>query len=389
MNTHRLARTAVTSALVLFGMGLLIPMQASGMANRPARSPIYIGQIASASGLLPAQNPFKVVRGMPGALLALRQINKHGGINGRPLKLILADDHSTSEGGVAAFRRLTQIDHVTAIIGPGSPPEILAMTPDMKRAKIPMIIGGSPYKTTRLGNPWIFRTRPTDIYQDRALTTFAVTTLHLSKIALMVNDDAAGKDAEAMLRADLKALGVTPVAELTWPVMAADLTAQVLAIKKSGAKALISVSAEPADFRLLARQMREVGLHLTWLGNPILALAAALPGAELLHGTYSATDYVATKSPEAAAFDRAMEAAFHIPAGFPDAYTYDGMQILARVMREVGTNGQAIRRGILAIRGCRGAEGTYNFDRNGDGLHQYTIVQNVKGHLRVIKVLSL
>jgi hypothetical protein len=34
-------------------------------------------------------------------------------------------------------------------------------------------------------------------------------------------------------------------------------------------------------------------------------------------------------------------------------------------------------------------EGTYNFDRNGDGLRQYTIVQNVRGRLRVIKVIAL
>jgi ABC-type branched-subunit amino acid transport system substrate-binding protein len=134
--------------------------------------------------------------------------------------------------------------------------------------------------------------------------------------------------------------------------------------------------------------MRQAGVHLTWLGNGILALGATLPGANLLHGTYSATDYVAGQSPEAAAFNRDFEAVFHHPTGFPEALTYDGMKILARVMRKVGTNPQAIRRGILATRGYRGAMGTYNFDRHGDGLHQYTIVQNVNGQLRVVKVLS-
>jgi hypothetical protein len=57
-------------------------------------------------------------------------------------------------------------------------------------------------------------------------------------------------------------------------------------------------------------------------------------------------------------------------------------------MRKVTTDPQAIRQGNLTIRGYRGATGTYNFDRHGDGLHQYTIVQNVSGHLRVIRVLA-
>jgi branched-chain amino acid transport system substrate-binding protein len=80
--------------------------------------------------------------------------------------------------------------------------------------------------------------------------------------------------------------------------------------------------------------------------------------------------------------------ALHLPAEAGSAYAYDGVQILARVMRKVGTNPQAIRRGILALRGYRGVMGTYNFDHNGDGLRQDTIVQNVNGELRVVKVIS-
>jgi branched-chain amino acid transport system substrate-binding protein len=64
------------------------------------------------------------------------------------------------------------------------------------------------------------------------------------------------------------------------------------------------------------------------------------------------------------------------------------VKILAKVMRKVTRDPQALRQGILAIHGYRGAMGTYNFDRNGDGLHQYTIVQNVNGHLCVIRVLA-
>jgi branched-chain amino acid transport system substrate-binding protein len=262
------------------------------------------------------------------------------------------------------------------------------MTPSIEQAGIPMIIGGSAPTTTHSGDPWVFRTRPNAIYSARAQTTFAVSTLHLSRIALFYNDNTTGKEIHRLQRGDLKALGVTPVTEQAYPVLAHDLTAQVLAIKKSGATALITEGQEPSDYRLLARQMRQVGVHLAWVGDPIVALTAVLPGATLLRGTYAVTDYIAAQSPEATAFDQALRAAYHIPGGFPEALTYDGLQILARVMRKVGTNPQAIRRGILSIRGYRGVEGTYNFDRNGDGLHQYTVVQNVQGRLRVVKVLS-
>ena len=36
---------------------------------------------------------------------------------------------------------------------------------------------------------------------------------------------------------------------------------------------------------------------------------------------------------------------------------------------------------MLAIRGHKGAEGEYNIDKNGDGLHGYNIVKNDKGNI--------
>ena len=89
-----------------------------------------------------------------------------------------------------------------------------------------------------------------------------------------------------------------------------------------------------------------------------------------------------------AAKRRRCRARYHAPADLYAGYVYDGLNILAMAMRKDGTSPNAIRGGILSIKGYQGVEGTYNFDKNGDGLHQYTVVQNVKGAIRVIKVLT-
>jgi branched-chain amino acid transport system substrate-binding protein len=39
----------------------------------------------------------------------------------------------------------------------------------------------------------------------------------------------------------------------------------------------------------------------------------------------------------------------------------------------------------LSVKGYVGAEGTYNFDQNGDGLHGYNIVKNDNGKIVFIK----
>ena len=47
--------------------------------------------------------------------------------------------------------------------------------------------------------------------------------------------------------------------------------------------------------------------------------------------------------------------------------------------RRVRPTRAKIRDAILSIKGYKGAEGEYNFDRFGDGLHGYNIVRNEKG----------
>jgi branched-chain amino acid transport system substrate-binding protein len=319
----------------------------------------------------------------------VRQINAQGGINGRPLKLVLADDRSTSAGAISAMQKLAGLHHIAAIIGPNYTTEILAMTPAIEQAGIPMIIGGQVAKTTQVGNPWVFRCRPSQIIESRVIATFAVSTLHLTRIAI-AHTNLAGPGSDALLLGSLKRLGVVPVANETIPINSSDLTAQVLAIKKSGARALIVTLAQVSDYLLLARQMHQVGLHLTWVGNPILSVGTTVrQGGALLYGTYSATDSAPDRSPEAIAYNKELARQFHLTEPSSNAYVYDGVQILARVMRSVGTSPHAIRRGILALRGYRGVEGIYRFDRNGDGVHQEAIVQNVRGRLRVSKVVTV
>ena len=64
------------------------------------------------------------------------------------------------------------------------------------------------------------------------------------------------------------------------------------------------------------------------------------------------------------------------------AWTYDAVTILARAINDAGSTDPAkIRAAILAIRGHEGAEGQYNYDANGDGLHGYNVVKNESGKI--------
>jgi branched-chain amino acid transport system substrate-binding protein len=44
-----------------------------------------------------------------------------------------------------------------------------------------------------------------------------------------------------------------------------------------------------------------------------------------------------------------------------------------------------VRKAIVAIKGWKGVEGTYNFDDNGDGLRGYNIVKNEAGKVKFVE----
>ena len=70
--------------------------------------------------------------------------------------------------------------------------------------------------------------------------------------------------------------------------------------------------------------------------------------------------------------------------------TYDAVTVLCMAIQKAGkTDPTAIREAILSIKNHQGAEGEYNFDANGDGLHGYNIVRNEKGTIVFDKHIQL
>ena len=47
-----------------------------------------------------------------------------------------------------------------------------------------------------------------------------------------------------------------------------------------------------------------------------------------------------------------------------------------------------LQKAFHAVKGYKGVEGTYTFDKNGDGLHGYNIVKNDKGKIVFVKTIT-
>ena len=344
---------------------------------------IKIGMVTPITG--PAAESGKYAQ--IGAKMAIDEINAAGGVNGNTLSLVVEDDQTTNPGAVAAFSRLATQADIPVFLGSIRSTQVDAMSPDILKLGKPVFIGGTAPQLTHQGNQWLFRCRPNDSYSARVIADFGVDTLGLKKWAIVHSTDAFGSGGMNALTAALKAHGLEPALVQGYPNQSADFSAVVLAVKSSGADIIGSYFTFENDLGIFAKQLRQFGVQAKWVGSPSITTATALKLAgPTLNGTYGIADFAADSSPEAKAFNAKYESIAKVPADNFGSWTFDAVHIAAKAMTDgKSTDPAKVRDAILAIKGYKGAEGTYNFDQNGDGLHGYNIVQNQNGKISFTK----
>jgi branched-chain amino acid transport system substrate-binding protein len=349
------------------------------MAGAAAADSIKIGMVVPMSGPGAESGRFQA----QGAKLAAEEINAAGGVLGRPLELVIEDDQTTNPGTVLAFSKLAGDADIPAFIGPIRSTQIHAMAPDVLKLGKPVLIGGTDPALTHMGNAWLFRFRPNDGYSARVIADFGVKTLGKQKWAIVHSTDAFGTAGMKNLVEALKGLGIEPVLVQGYPNNSQDFTPVALAVKQSGADVMGTYMTFEQDQGIFAKQLRQLGVTLSWVGSPTTVTTTALKLAgPALYGSYAVVDFNKDANPAAKAFSAKYEAAFKSAPDFFASWSYDAIHVLAiAVGNAKSLDADKVRAAILAVRGYEGAEGTYNFDKNGDGLHGYNIVKNNDGNV--------
>ncbi|HMN72556.1 MAG TPA: ABC transporter substrate-binding protein [Rhodoblastus sp.] len=320
---------------------------------------------------------------LTGAKIAAEQVNKAGGILGKQLEIVTEDDQTTNPGAVLAFSKLASQPDIVAFLGSIRSTQNHAMAQDILKTAKPVMFGGTDPALTHMGNPWFFRCRPNDNYSGRVIAEFGIKTLDKKKWAIVHSTDAFGTAGGKALAAALGPGGATVALDQGYANQSQDFSAVVLAIKQSGADILGSYFTFEADLGIFARQLRQLGVTIPWVGSPSIVNVTALKLAgPALYGTYGVADYAEDSSEGSKAFGKAYREAAKVAPDNQASWTFDAINILAKAINTAkSTDPKAVREAILAIRGFAGAEGEYNFDANGDGLHGYNIVKNEKGNI--------
>lgn len=319
-----------------------------------------------------------------GAEMAVRDINAAGGINGRMIRLQVADGGSQPARSAIAMRRLVAAN-VDVIVGGWGSPQVRAHMHIAEQSATPYLVVGATHPSiTSPRNQWTFRVVQTDAVMAGQLANVMVEQFGLRRIAVINDSNDYGVGSRDVFVAALQRAGLTPVAVQSYETNDTDFRAPLGRIKAATPDAVALFGTLPAAPAIL-NQARALGLTVRFFGTGGLANEALIDAApQAAEGTLLMTYFNEEVDAEAQAWAERYRREF---AGGPQpprpvlaAWEYRAIRgIVAPCLQRVGSDRVRLRDCIRQWRGrLFGVADEAYFDASGQ-LVQPPVVVEVRG----------
>ncbi|MEW6387712.1 MAG: ABC transporter substrate-binding protein [Thermodesulfobacteriota bacterium] len=364
-----------------------------------AAEPIKIGAFFALSGPnAHIGTPTKLV-----AEMVVDQINKAGGINGRPIELVIGDTESDPAKAATIAKKFIHSDKVAAIIGPTSTGEGMNVKKIVEEAGIPifMTVGGDPVIDPKHGPiTYIFKSPQRSSTAVKKLFAY-LKEKKLTKLALLYASDPFGKDGAKWLKELAPDYGLTLVAEESFGPKDIDMTAQLTNIKNAKPQAIVAWTIGPAG-AIIAKNKAQLGIKIPLFqchgqpGPEYIQLAGKasegdrMPATKLMAAGQLADNDLQKKVIQE--FIKLYKDQYKFDKQFPlnthSGYAWDAIYIVTDAMKKAGTDPKALRDAIEKTKGYVGVSGIYNLtpeDHNGLDVDSMVIVQVKDGKFTLAK----
>ena len=286
-----------------------------------------------------------------GARLAVEEINKAGGVLGRPLLLVERDDEAKNDVGVQVAQELINKEQVVATMGFINTGVALASQRFYQEAEIPVINNvatGTLITKQFPDNNFIFRMSAADTIQSGMIVDEAITKRGFKHPAILADSTNYGQLGQKDLEKALEAKGIKPVAEEKFNIGDTDMTSQLLRAKAADADVILTYAIGP-ELAQIANGMGKLGWHLPLIGSWTLSMSTFIDnaGANGEGAVMPQTFIQSPTTPKRKAFIDAYQAAYkvdRIPSPISAAQAYDGTLLLAAAIKQAGsTDGAKIK----------------------------------------------
>ena len=213
------------------------------------------------------------------ALMLQEELDKAGGIRGRPVKLIIYDGESRETPTLLATKKAIEEDRVAAVICCTQSGTSLAIIDTVQKARVPMVSMAASIKIVEPVKDrfWVFKTPQSDVLVADVLIDYLMKR-GINRVGWMNVDNAFGDSGRVEFKkmADKKGMRIT--ASEKFGDKDVDMTAQLTKIAGTDPQGVV-VWAIPPAASVITRNHRELGIkaplfHSHGVGNrPFINLA--------------------------------------------------------------------------------------------------------------------
>ncbi len=345
-NRTRHLFVALASVAVLFAASVG-PRDAAGQT--PAGEPYKIGVTYPLSGPQGAWGQLLV----PAMEIAVRHANDAGGVNGRPLALVVEDSKGNPEGAVSAMRKVVQVDRVAAILTIFTN-VVSAQMPLADQLKVSLL---SPVEAPGLvsKSEWAFAHSPL-LTRTLPLVAARWKRDNVKRLFAFFPNTPIAKLSSPVVKAEAERLGMQ-YDEALFKLGDTDFRGLITRAKSFNPDAIFIFGHGTPDEGVIMKQTRELGMN-----TPLYNGCACVTVKSYREAAGKAAEgviYAGFKYDVGAA--KKLIDAYRARLGFDPDYAglevYDMVFMIAAAIKQHGYSGDGIRRGLTEIKDFRSIGG--------------------------------
>lgn len=324
-----------------------------------------------------------------GAKLAFKEINAKGGVLGKQIEAVIADNKSEPSESANAMTKVISQDKVAAITGFTTSSNAIAGSAVAEANKVPFVSSAAtnPKVTvdekTGKTKDYTFRVCFIDPFQGTVGANFALSSLKIKTAAIMIdNSSDYSKGLALFFKQAFAKGGGSIVAEEAYLQKDQDFKTVLTKIKAQSPE-MIYVPGYYEEVGKIIKQARELGITAPFVGgdgwdSPKLA---EIGGAEALNKVYFTNHYSVEDT--SAASKTFVEAYKKEYGQVPDAMAvlgYDAAYVLIdAIKRANSTEGAKVKEALANTKDYKGVTGDLSLNATHDAVKSAVIIEMVKG----------
>ncbi len=322
-----------------------------------------------------------------GVQLAFKQANAAGGVLGKQLTLVLADNKSEPAEATNAITKLITQDKEVTVLGPVASSKVLATVQVSQDNKIPVLTATGTNERITVDNgkvrPFAFRSCFIDPFQGRVMANFAANTIK-AKTAVIYIDNSSdySKGLAQSFEETFGKNGGKILAKEAFLQKDQDFKATLTKIKAINPE-VIFLPAYYEEVGKIVKQARELGISVPFLGTDGWddPKVVEIAGAAALNNTYFSNHYsVQDKDPNVVKFVEAYRTEYNQEPNALAALGYDAALLLIDAIKRANSADPAkIRDALEQTKNLQVSTGVITIDSNHNPVKSAVVIEMKDG----------